>query len=140
MKFYSETKPMMMLIAFFLRYLHLWHNLLMFLAMERLSIIYDFLSTSLQSVSTPECSATLPFQWMSLMIAYAIGECLSTIETQNVASDKSCMVFVMEPVIDIELVGRIRPVYNNLPSFSLLNLVYWPSLTKYLTSSDDFLK
>ena len=58
------------------------------------------------------------------MIAYASGECLSTIGTQNVAADKSCIAFVMEPVIDVELVGRIRPVFNNLPSFSLLNLVY----------------
>ena len=31
---------------------------------------------------------------------------------------------VMEPVVDVELVGRIRPVYNNLRSFSLLNLAY----------------
>ena len=61
---------------------------------------------------------------MSLIIAYASGECLSTIGIQNVAADKSCLVFAMEPVIDIELVGRIRPLYNNLPFFSLLNLVY----------------
>ena len=60
---------------------------------------------------------------MSLMIAYASGECLSTIGRENVAADKSCMVFVMEPVIHVELVGRIRPVYNNLPPFSLLDLV-----------------
>ena len=58
------------------------------------------------------------------MIANASVEYLSTIGTQKVAADKSCLVFVMEPVIGVELVGRIRPVYNNLPSFSLLNLVY----------------
>ena len=58
------------------------------------------------------------------MIACASGECLSTIGTQNVAADDSCMVFVMEPVTDVELVGRVRTVYSNLPSFSLLNLVY----------------
>ena len=75
----------------------------------------------LQTISTPECCASLSFQWMSLMLAYAHGECLSTIETQNVVADKSCMVSVMEPVIDVELVGKICPVYNNLPSFSLLN-------------------
>ena len=68
--------------------------------------------------------ATLLFQWMSLMIAYVSGECLSTIGTQSVAADKFCMLFVIEPVIDAELVGRIRPVYNTLPSFSLVNLVY----------------
>ena len=72
----------------------------------------------------PECCAILSFQWTSLMIAYASGECLLTIGTQNVAGDKSCTAFVMEPMIDMELLGRIRPVYNNLPSFSLLNLVY----------------
>ena len=44
------------------------------------------------------------------MIAYTSGQCLSTIMTQNVAADKSCIVFVMELVIDVELVGRIRPV------------------------------
>ena len=59
-----------------------------------------------------------------IVIAYASGECLSTIGTQNVAANKFCMVFVMEPVIDVELVGRIRPVYNNLPFSPLLNLVY----------------
>ena len=58
------------------------------------------------------------------MIAYASGECFLTIETENVAADKSCIPFFMEAVIDVELVGRICPVYNNLPSFSLLNLVY----------------
>ena len=58
------------------------------------------------------------------MIAYASGQCLSTIGTQNIDAYKSCMVFVMEPVIDVELVGRNCPVYKNLPSFSLLNLVY----------------
>ena len=58
------------------------------------------------------------------MIAYVSDECLSTIGTQNVAENTSCMVFVMEPVIDIELVGRIRSVYNKIPSFSLLNVVY----------------
>ena len=57
------------------------------------------------------------------MMAYASGELLSTTGTQNVAANKSCMVFVMEPVIHVELVGKILPVYNNLPSFSLLNLV-----------------
>ena len=51
-------------------------------------------------------------------------EFLSTIGTQNVAANESCMVFVMEPVIDIELVGRIRLVYNKITSFSLLILVY----------------
>ena len=76
----------------------------------------------------PECCATLSFQWMLLMMAYGSGECLSTIGTQNVAAGNSCMVFFMEPVTDVELVGRIHPVYNNLPSFSLLNLVYWASL------------
>ena len=50
------------------------------------------------------------------MIAYVSDECLSTIGTQNVAENTSCMVFVMEPVIDIELVGRIRSVYNKIPS------------------------
>ena len=55
---------------------------------------------------------------MSLMLAYAHSECLSTIGTQNIVADKSCMVSVMEPVIDVELVGRICPVYNNLPSSS----------------------
>ena len=74
-----------------------------------------------QTVSAPECCATLSFQWMSLMIAYASGECLSTIGTKNVAADKSCIAFVMELMIDVELVGRIRPLYNNFPSFSLLN-------------------
>ena len=58
------------------------------------------------------------------MIAYASGECLSTIGTQNVDADKSCMVFVIEPVTDVELVGRNCSVYKNLPSFSLLNLGY----------------
>ena len=58
------------------------------------------------------------------MIAYVSGECLSSIGTQNVATDKSCMVFVTEPVIDVELVGRIRSAYNEITSFSLLNLVY----------------
>ena len=58
------------------------------------------------------------------MIAYVSDECLSTIGTQNVAENTSCMVFVMEPVIDIELVGRIRSVYNKITSFSLLILVY----------------
>ena len=57
------------------------------------------------------------------MIEYASGEFLLTIGTHNGAADKSYMVHVMEPVIDIESVGRILPVYN-LPSFSLLNLVY----------------
>ena len=57
------------------------------------------------------------------MIEFPIGEFLLTIGTHNGAADKSCMVHFMEPVIDIELVGRILPVYN-LPSLSLLNLVY----------------
>ena len=64
-------------------------------------MIKDFFSTYLQTVSTPECCTALSFQWMSLMIAYASGECLSIIGTQNVAVDKSCIVFVMEPVIDV---------------------------------------
>ena len=58
------------------------------------------------------------------MIAYVSDEYLSTIGTQNVVANKSCMVFVMEPVIDVELVGRIRSAYNEITSFSLLNLVY----------------
>ena len=58
------------------------------------------------------------------MIAFVSDECLSTIGTQNVATNTSCMVFVMEPVLDVELVGRIRSVCNKIPSFSLLNLVY----------------
>ena len=58
------------------------------------------------------------------MIAYVSDACLSTIGTQNVAENTSCMVFVMEPVIDIELVGRIRSVYNKITSFPLLILVY----------------
>ena len=57
------------------------------------------------------------------MIEYASGEFLLTIGTHNGAADKSYMVHVMELVIDIESVGRILQVYN-LPSFSLLNLVY----------------
>ena len=56
------------------------------------------------------------------MIEYAKGEFLLTIGTHNGVVDKSYMVHVMEPVIDIESVGRILLVYN-LPSFSLLNLV-----------------
>ena len=58
------------------------------------------------------------------MIAYVSDKCLSTIRTQNVAANTSCMVFVIEPVLDVELVGRIRSVYNKIASFSLLNLVY----------------
>ena len=92
------------------------------------------------SVCTVECCATLSFQWMSLMIAYVSDKCLSTIRTHNVAANTSCMVFVIEPVLDVELVGRIRSVYNKIPSFSLLNLVYWASSTKCLTSSDAYLK
>ena len=57
------------------------------------------------------------------MIEYASGEFLLTIGTHNGAADKSYMVHVMEPVIDIESVGRILPVYKLSP-FSLLNLVY----------------
>ena len=59
------------------------------------------------------------------MIEYASGEFLLTIGTHNGAADKSCMVHVMELVIDIKSVGRILPVYN---------------LTKCLTSSNAFLK
>ena len=92
------------------------------------------------SVSTVECCATLSFEWMSLMIAYVSDEYLSTIGTQNVVANKSCMVFVMEPLIDVELVGRIRSAYNEITSFSLLNLVYWASSAKCLTSRDAYLK
>ena len=71
----------------------------------------------LQTVSTPACCATLSCQWTSLMIAYAIGECLSIRGMHNVVADRSCITFVVDPEIVEESVGKILPVYMSFPSF-----------------------
>ena len=74
------------------------------------------------------------------MIAYAIGECLSIKEMQNVAVDRSCKAFVIDLEIVEESVGKILHVYICFPSFSVGIFEYWDSFTECFTSSFAFLK
>ena len=99
-----------------LRYLHLSQDLPMLLTWVLPSIIKTFWSTYRHTVSVPQCWAVLWFQWISLQILMATGECRSITGTLNVLVDKSFITEVAFPMMVTLPVGT----NETLPSFNSL--------------------